>query len=256
MSQLNKEAVKELLYKMADDQLIMGHRHSEWTGLGPILEEDIAFSSMAQDKIGQAGAIYDILHAEFGENEADTIAFSRPANAFRNCTMVELPNGDYDYSIVRSFFFSHAEQLRFELLAKSTFEPLARLARKVKGELKYHVYHADAWVKRLGNANEVSHIRMQQAVNQLWNEALAMFEESAYEHDLISEGIFAGEQALQQAWFEKISPVLAASGLTIPAASTWKAAIGGRQHKHTEHLAQLVDEMGEVFRLETPGTAW
>ena len=96
---MNTEAVKELLYKMADDLLIIGHRNSEWTGLGPILEEDIAFSSMAQDKIGQSQALFQLLH-ELGEQEPDTVAFTRNANQFHNAQFVELPNGDYDFSFM------------------------------------------------------------------------------------------------------------------------------------------------------------
>lgn len=252
---MNNQAIKELLYKVADDQLIMGHRHSEWTGLGPILEEDIAFSSMAQDKIGQAGAIYEILH-NMGDAAADSLAFNRSIAAFKNCTMVELPNGDYDFSILRSFLFSHAEQLRFEMLAQSSFEAIAKLARKVKGELKYHVYHGDAWVKRLGNANEVSRSRMQNALNQIWNEALGMFEPGAFESDLIKDGVFGGEAELQARWLDKVKPILAAASLNIPAEASWEPAYGGRQHKHNECLAQLIDEMGEVFRLESPETVW
>ena len=84
--------LKELLFKMADDQLILGHRNSEWTGMGPLLEEDIAFSSMAQDKVGQSQALYTQLK-ELGEGDPDHLAFMREASMFRNCILVELPNG-------------------------------------------------------------------------------------------------------------------------------------------------------------------
>ena len=119
-------ALKELLYKIADDQLILGHRNSEWTGMGPLLEEDIAFSSMAQDKIGQSLALYNLLH-QLGEQEPDTVAFTRKANQFHNCVFVELPNGEYDFSLIRHFLFDTAEAIRFELLANSTYEPLAQV---------------------------------------------------------------------------------------------------------------------------------
>ena len=96
------KAIKELLYKIADDQLIIGHRNSEWTGLGPVLEEDIAFSSIAQDKIGQSLAVYSILH-DMGEEEPDTIAFTRNSEQFRCSQYVEYPIGEYDYSLIRNF---------------------------------------------------------------------------------------------------------------------------------------------------------
>jgi ring-1,2-phenylacetyl-CoA epoxidase subunit PaaC len=251
---MNTEAIKELLYKMADDLLIIGHRNSEWTGLGPILEEDIAFSSMAQDKIGQSLALFQLLH-ELGEQEPDTVAFMRNANQFHNAQFVELPNGDYDFSLMRHFLYDVADQLRFEMLATSSYEPLAKVARKVKGELKYHVFHANTWITKLGVATEESHARMQTALNEAWNYALGLFEESDFEQDLIAENVFAGEAELKKRWLETIAPVLTKATLTIPNESSWAPVNGGRKSQHTEHLQPLVEEMSEVFRVD-PGAEW
>jgi ring-1,2-phenylacetyl-CoA epoxidase subunit PaaC len=246
--------IKDLLYKMADDLLIIGHRNSEWTGLGPILEEDIAFSSMAQDKIGQSQALFQLLH-ELGEQEPDTVAFTRNANQFHNSQFVELPNGDYDFSLMRHFLFDIADQLRFEMLANSSYEPLAKLARKIKGELKYHVFHANTWITKLGAATEESHARMQTALNISWNYALGIFEESEHEQQLINDKIFEGETALKSRWLEAISPILAKATLTMPAESTWEPKLGGRKGYHTEHLQPLLDEMSEVFKID-PTAEW
>ncbi len=251
---MQTEAIKELLYKMADDLLIIGHRNSEWTGLGPILEEDIAFSSMAQDKLGQAQALYILLH-ELGENEPDTVAFNREVNKFHNCQFTELPNQDYDYSTIRHFLYDHADQLRFNSLADSSYEPLAKVARKVRGELKYHVFHADTWVTKLGNGNTESHARMQSVLNEAWNDALGIFEKGDFEALLISEKIFIGEEALQQQWLDSISPILQKANLKIPATTQWLPKLGGRKGYHTEYLNPLVTEMGEVFRLD-PAAEW
>ena len=130
---MKEVALKELLYKIADDQLILGHRNSEWTGFGPLLEEDIAFSSMAQDKVGQSYALYQLLN-QLGEQEPDTVAFMRNAQQFHNCQLVELPNGEYDFSLIRHFLFDTAEAIRFDLLSQSSYQPLADLAKKIKGE--------------------------------------------------------------------------------------------------------------------------
>ncbi len=248
------DAVKELLYKMADDLLIIGHRNSEWTGLGPILEEDISFSSMAQDKIGQSQALFVLLN-DLGEQEPDTVAFTRNASQFHNSQLVELPNGEYDFSLIRHFLYDHADQLRFEGLAKSTYEPLAKVARKVKGELKYHVFHANTWVVKLGSANEESHAKMQAALNLAWNYALGMFEPNSHEEILIAEGVFEGEKSLQEKWLANITPLLLKAGLSIPESSTWNPVFGGRLGKHTEHLGPLVEEMSEVFRYD-PTAEW
>ncbi len=254
MNEKTIAALKELLYKMADDLLIIGHRNSEWTGLGPILEEDISFSSMAQDKIGQAQTLYHLLH-ELGEPEPDTNAFMRKANLFHNSQLVELPNGDYDFSLMRHFLYDHADQLRFEMLANCSYEPLAKVARKVKGELKYHVYHGNIWLVKLGSANEISHQKMQTALNLSWNDALGIFEEGPYEILLKTEGIFEGEKVLQEKWLANISPHIIKAGLSIPEPKSWKPILGGREGKHTEHLSPLVEEMSEVFRFD-PSANW
>lgn len=251
---MNNKAIKELLYKMADDLLIIGHRNSEWTGLGPILEEDISFSSMAQDKLGQANALYQILH-EMGEAAPDTIAFNRQATNFYNCQFVELPNGEYDFSTARHFLYDHADQLRFEALAQSSFVPLAKLSKKIKGELKYHVFHANTWFIKLASATEVSKARMQSALNESWNYALGIFEEGPFEKQLQSDGIFVGENSLKTKWLETIVPLIEKSGLKLPAQNQWQPVYGGRKGYHTEHLEPLVTEMGEVFRLD-PIAEW
>ncbi len=239
---------------MADDLLILGHRNSEWTGLGPLLEEDIAFSSMAQDKVGQSYALYQMLH-ELGEAKPDTLAFMRKAGQFHNCQLVELPNGEYDFSLVRHFLFDTADALRWEMLTQSSYEPLAQLAKKIKGELRYHTLHANTWIKQLGSATEESILRLQNSLDAALPYALGIFEESPFEKEIIAGGIFGGEQELKKRWLSKIESVLTATQLHLP---DWKIAtpsLGGRVGQHSEHLHPLLDEMSEVFRID-PAAEW
>ncbi len=214
-------ALKELLYKIADDLLILGHRNSEWTGIGPLLEEDIAFSSMAQDKIGQSLALYELLH-QLGEQEPDTVAFMRNSEQFHNCTFVELPIGGYEFSLIRHFLYDHALMLRFEQLTESSYQPLAALAQK-----RYHVMHADTFIKRLGNATEESITRLQAALNEAWPYALGIFEPSPYESELREKEIFKGEDQLCQLWIPKVQSLLSETALTIPEAQQNQAQMGG-----------------------------
>jgi ring-1,2-phenylacetyl-CoA epoxidase subunit PaaC len=251
---MNALALKELLYKIADDQLILGHRNSEWTGFGPLLEEDIAFSSMAQDKIGQSLALYTILN-ELGEQEPDTVAFTRNANQFHNTTFVELPNGEYDFSLIRHFLFDTAEALRFEMLCESSFTPLAEVAKKIRGELRYHTLHANTWIKQLGSATTESIERLQTSLNYSLPYALGIFEESPFENELISSRIFMGEQMLKENWIKKIEEVLAQTQLKLPDVKNISPVTGGRMGKHSEHLQPLLDEMSEVFRID-PSASW
>ena len=239
-----------MILKMADDALILGHRNSEWTGLGPILEEDIAFSSMAQDKIGHALALYDILHDQFEVAAPDEFVFRREEKDFRCCHFAELPIGEYDFSLVRHFLFDHAEAIRYELLSDSSYEPLAHLSRKIKGELKYHVLHANSWIMRLGRGTEESNSRVQSALNFALPYALGIFEENEKENELIAGNIFVGEKQLHQYWEERIRQQLEKAALEFPEVEEKDIHYGGRKGHHTEYLHQLLQEMSFVVRLE------
>jgi len=255
MSQNQKsEALKELLYKMADDQLIIGHRNSEWTGMGPLLEEDIAFSSMAQDKVGQSQALYTLLH-ELGEEEPDQVAFMRNGSKFHNCILVELPNAEYDFSLMRHFLFDNAEALRFELLAGSSCEPLAQLAAKIRGELRYHTLHANTWIKRLGSATTESISKMQAALDYTLPFALGIFEPSPFEQELMDTRTFQGEQKLKGLWSQRVEEVLRNTHLRLPDLAGLQPVNGGRRGNHSEYLQPLLDEMSEVFRID-PQADW
>lgn len=251
---MHETALKEMLYKMADDLLILGHRNSEWTGMGPLLEEDIAFSSMAQDKIGQSHALYQLLH-QLGEQDPDTVAFTRNAGQFHNCILTELPNGEYDFSLIRHFLYDTADSLRFDMLTRSSFTPLAELSVKIRAELRYHTLHANTWVKQLGHATEESINRLQNSLNMAFPYALGIFEPSPFEAELISEGIFPGEKKLQEKWLIQVEQVIGQTRLRIPDWRTQQPVYGGRMGNHSEHLQPLLDEMSEVFKID-PSAEW
>ena len=250
----DQQALKELLYKIADDLLILGHRNSEWTGIGPLLEEDIAFSSMAQDKIGQSLALYELLH-ELGESDPDTVAFMRNAEQFHNCQLVELPIGGYQFSLIRHFLYDHAALLRFEALSSSSYVPLAQLSQKLVGELRYHVMHANAFIKKLGTATDESIQLMQSALDMAVPYALGIFEQSPYEEELIKTGVFSGEKHLYETWSTEVTKVVQQTSLKFPETNQTEAKTGGRSGQHTEYLQPLLDEMAEVFKLD-PGADW
>lgn len=251
---MKEQATKELLYKMADDQLILGHRNSEWTGFGPLLEEDIAFSSMAQDKLGHSLALYQVLH-QMGEAPPDTVAFMREASNFHNCILTELPNGEYDFSLIRHFLFDAAEISRFEMLRESSFTPLAELAVKISGELRYHNLHAKTWIRQLGSATEESILRLQQSLTFALPYALGIFERSPFEEVLVSEKIFAGEEVLKKRWLERVEETLKGTQLRLASLEGITPVYGGRSGKHSEHLQPLLDEMSEVFKID-PTAEW
>lgn len=247
-----RSAVVDLLYCLGDDDLLIGHRHSEWTGLAPILEADIAFSSMAQDQMGHALAYYTLLH-ELGEPDPDLLAFERGPEAFRSCSLVVLGRGDWALSALRQYLYDAAKSGRLEALAESTYTPLAHLARKLRGEQKYHLMHGRMWVSRLGNATEESHRLMQTALDTLFPHALGMFEPTRWDDTIVSEGIGPAEVDLCSAWCREVEDFLTESGLKIAADVT--PGYGGRVGRHSDDLTQLLAAMQEVYRLD-PTATW
>lgn len=253
-SEIQLKALKDLIFRMADDQLILGHRNSEWTALGPILEEDIAFSSMAQDKLGHSLALYQVLN-KLGEADPDTLAFTREEKDFKCCHLVEYPIGDYAFSLMRHFLFDNSEAIRFEMLANSSCEDLANVAKKFRGELKYHTMHADTWVIQLGSGTEESKARMQSALNECLPLALSIFEPGENEEALITGNIFPGEKILQEEWLKRIKVILDKANLVMPDVYTSDPSYGGRKGYHTEYLKPLLDEMTEVYSID-PNAEW
>ncbi|KAA2245029.1 phenylacetate-CoA oxygenase subunit PaaC [Chitinophaga agrisoli] len=255
MTTAQQQAITDLITKMADDELILGHRNSEWTGLGPIMEEDIAFSSMAQDKIGHAWALYRILQEQLQGQDPDQFAFMRAEADFKCCHLVEMPIGTYDFSLMRHFLFDHAEAVRYDSLQQSSFEPLQQLSRKLKGELKYHTLHADAWIIQLCRAGEESYNRLQAALETCLPLAFGIFEPAKEEQELTGANIYPGERALFERWMDNIYPVLVNASLNMPDPAGISPQFGGRYGEHTPHLRPLLQEMGEVFRLD-PTANW
>lgn len=249
---MENTALKELLYKIADNQLIYGHRNSEWIGLGPLLEEDISFASIAQDKVGQSRVLYNLLHS-LGEAEADTVAFTRNAGQFHNCILVELPAQQYELALMRHFLFDEAEAVLFEALRASSNADLAAFAAKFSGEIKYHTLHARSMVKRLLGGSDEARERMRDAFDTLWPYCGGIFEASPYESDLTAQGLLLPEAELQRRWISTVSAFLSPLGI-IPDEALL-AQQGGRQGRHSEHLQPLLDEMSEVFRLD-PTAEW
>lgn len=247
--------IQELILKMADDALIYGHRNSEWTGLGPTLEEDISFSSIAQDKVGHAWQLYQILENNFGMHDPDELAFKRDEKEMKCSHFVEIYTQDYAFALVRHFFFDHAEFLRYSMLQNSRYEPLAQLAKKIKGEIKYHLLHADTWMQKLGTSTEESKARMQGAVNEAFPFALGLFEKGDHEAELKEQHVFEGEEALRQQWLDSIFPIVRKAGLSMPEPEEAAPKLGGRNGYHTEFLQPLLNEMGEVLRSE-PDAKW
>lgn len=275
MNSALERSLMDYLLAMADDELILGHRDSEWCGHAPLLEEDIAFANLALDEIGHALAWYGLLADLAGEDAEtfpDRLVYFREAEGFRNIRLAELPNGDWAFSMLRQYLFDAFEILRLEALATSRHQPLAEVAAKIRKEEVYHLRHTRAWIRRLGLGTPESRARLQEAFDRQWPYAGQLFEPLPGEGRLVSAGFLPASASLEEGWAQEVLPLLAESGLSLrgslrnaqregredgkaAAAKIPGASPDQGRRRHTPHLAVLVGEMQSVARLE-PEATW
>jgi ring-1,2-phenylacetyl-CoA epoxidase subunit PaaC len=216
----------DLLLPMADDELVLGWRNSEWTGIAPFLEEDVAFSSIAQNEIGHARALYELVADELG-TDADALALDRDWHEYRSCPLAELRLvPDWAKTIARHFLYETADSFRVRLLRELDDEPIAGLMARIDREETYHRMHAQMWIDRLVQS-DAGRVRLAEALRELWPYAL---------------GVLEGEQRNQFARHvrERLPFELA------PAEPV-------RRGRHVDELSDLVREMTDVRRLAPAG---
>lgn len=248
-----KEALAEKLLAMGDDELLLAHRNSEWCGHAPILEEDIAFANIAQDELGHAGLWYGLLQQLDG-SDPDRLVFFRPAPSFRNARILELPNGDWAFSMLRQYLFDSYELLLLRRLSTSTLLPLAHAAAKAQREELYHLRHSSAWVQRLALGTVESSRRMQSALDALWPQAQQLFMPLVGDAQLVDAGIIPSIGELGQQWRTEVTGFLTSCSLKPVEAPVEEIGIDGRD-VHTEHLPPLVEELQSVARAD-PQASW
>ena len=244
----------EYLLRLGDDRLVLGHRLSEWCGHGPILEEDIATANMALDLIGQASSLLKLAGEVEGKGrDEDALAYFREAIEYRNCLLVEQPNGDFGYTMVRQFLFDANCVLELEALSTCAHEQLAAIAAKSLKEARYHVRHSSEWVIRLGDGTAESHARVQQSLNEVWRFTGALFDHDEIDAAVAAQGISVDRAGIKSRWDAMVSDVLQRATLERPADGAMQH--GGRTGRHTEHLGHLLATMQIVARSH-PGAKW
>ncbi len=234
---------------LADDELVLAHRNSEWTGHAPILEEDIALANIAQDELGHATLWYGLLEPLDG-SDADTLVYTRDVSEWRNVQLVELPKGDWAFTMLRQYLFDVYEQLYLKRLTESSYRPLVEVVQKMLREERFHVQHTHAWVKRLGLGTEESNTRMQKALEEFWHCAQQLFVPLEDEPILVEAGIFPNLEEVKEVWLAHMEQHLEAADLSIPDVGTPPTS----RNAHTNHLDQLLEDLQEVARLEPEGT--
>ncbi|MGH2734579.1 MAG: 1,2-phenylacetyl-CoA epoxidase subunit PaaC [Actinomycetota bacterium] len=276
------KSLKALLLAYADDELILGHRHSEWTGFAPHLEEDVAFSSIAQDEIGHAASYFRLL-AEVDEDDPDHIALGRSKDEYRNAILCERSNREWAYTLARHWLYDTADDIRLEALEASAHAGLAQLAVKMRREERYHLIHADTWMKRVTHGPVEGRSRLEQGLSDAFGEVMGLFETLELEEEAVVEGWlptpstelrsrfldragnFLDELGLPtevRAGVDQSAEFVASSSGDLIASSeessepaAQPSGLGGRRGDHTKDFEELWDVMTMTYR-ENPGASW
>ena len=217
----------DVLLELADDELLLGWRNSEWTGIAPFLEEDVAFSSIAQNEIGHARALYELAAEELGTT-ADALAFDRSPEDYRSAPLVELRRLEWARTIARHWLYETADAIRLEALKASQDAEVAALATRIDREELYHRMHADMWLDRLLGSDE-GRERLDEAIDELWPYALGVLDD-----ELRPLLVQKAETRLGRA-LPEVEPL--------------------RRGDHVAELAELLDEM-TIVRRSDPGAQW
>lgn len=234
---------------LADTNLILSQRNSEWCGHGPILEQDIAITNISLDLLGQARIFYQYAATMIGgEATENSLAYLRKEREFKNLLLVEQPNGDWGQTILRQYLFSQFQYLLYDKLQYCDNEYLAAIAVKSLKETTYHVRWSSEWVVRLGDGTEESHARMLKAIEELWRYTGELFMPAVYENET---GI--DFSSLKNDWLQKVTAIF--NDATLPVPENVFIQTGGKTGTHTEHLGYILTELQYVQRAY-PGCEW
>lgn len=243
-----------LVLALADDQLVLGHRLSEWCGVAPMLEEDLALANIALDHIGQARALYDLAGAiEGAGRDEDQLAYLREEREYRNLLLVEQPKGDFAFTTARQFVYAAFMRPYWAALAASADERLAAIAAKAEKEAAYHLRHAAEWTIRLGDGTDESRRRMIEALDDVWPYVAELFEMDAAERALAEAGVAVDRGTIRPSFDATVDEVLAEAGLERPKGGF--ARSGGRAGRHGEHMGHLLAEL-QYLQRTYPGATW
>lgn len=255
LSSEQQSALVSYVMALGDDRLVLGHRMSEWCGHAPILEEDIALANIALDLLGQAQAFLRLAGEIEGRGrDEDKLAYFRETVEFKNYQLVELPRGDFAFSIARQFLFSAYSYLLLQGLKDSKHEVLAGLCAKVLKETIYHLRHSSEWVVRLGDGTAESKERISAAFSDLWMYTGELFVPSKSERILIDQKIAVDSSKLKEPWQQMIADTFKRATLNYEPYQGYSVG-GGREGLHSEHLGHLLAEM-QILPRSFPNATW
>jgi len=239
----------DYILHLADNSLVLAQRNAEWCGHGPVLEQDIAITNISLDLLGQSRNFYQYAALFIGgDMDEDKLAYLRTEREFKNCLLVEQPNGDWGQTILRQFLFSAYQFLLYQQLKDSKDEQLAGIAAKALKEVTYHLRWSSEWVVRLGDGTPESHSRMLKAIEELWQYTGEMFMAADYEKKF---GIDL--RTLEKDWQGKVNEVFKEAELPVPEKVFMQN--GGKTGIHTEHMGYILSEL-QYLQRAYPNSSW
>src|SRR5690606_2585896 len=248
----------QYLLRMGDTTLVLSQRLCEWTGHGPVLEEEMATANTALDLLGQARLWLTLAGEVEGKGrDEDQLAYLRDAPDYRNYLLAERPNGHYGDTVARQFVFDIWHYLLLERLAVSSDERVAAIAAKAVKEVTYHARRSTDLLVRLGDGTDLSRQRMQDAIDDAWRHTGELFADDDITRELAARGVIPLHESLRQPWQEHVAAVLEDAALDMPPAeeADHPAHLGGIHGRHTEALGYLLAEMQHLPRTY-PGAVW
>lgn len=253
--------VVELLFQLADDDYLFSYRGSEWLGLAPHIEEDVAFSSITQDAMGHATMYYRLLEG-LGLGTADSLAHLRPATERKNSILVERQNGeghymenpqyDWAYAVVRNYIYTTAKKIKVDSLKASSDQSLAEVAVKISMELYYHLLHWKTWFIQLFNANEEARHRMTIALEKVLADCGDLFSYGEASEAITQAGLIESEEVLMNRWLDYITPVFKTINIEVPKIE--EPVKNGRNNEHSQELQPAINTMSEVYTIDLAAT--
>lgn len=251
---MTNENLIQYLYGIADNSLILGQRLGELCGHGPTLETDIAITNISLDLFGQVRSYFQYL-AELSKDDLteDDLAFLRKEREYKNVLLVEQPNTDFAYIIVRQYFFDVFHYMLLEKLQDSKNVNLQGIAKKSIKEVAYHQRFSGDWLLRLGDGTEESKQKVQQAVNDLWVFTDELFHVTKDDEAVIKAGHGVDVSSLKGLYYTKIKDLLKQATLEIPEAAYFQK--GGKQGIHSEHMGYILADM-QFMQRAYPDMKW
>ena len=256
--------IRELIYQLADDNFIHAYRGSEWLGLAPHIEEDVALSSINQDTMGHASIFYELLE-DLGEGSVNDISHKRSPSNFRNAiileevngsgTYLEQPNYDWAFTVIRHLFFDEFKAIRLESLNQSSYEPLVHVSRKIQTEHYYHLMHWKTWFTQLMTSTQDARDRMELAINRVWGDFGGVISLGKYGKEMSDLKLIASEYDLKSEWINRIQESFKQVNFTIEGEPGMEQG-NGRNGEHTEDLTSALRVLSEVYKSDNKAIAW